>query len=47
MTQKLHTSKTWLKRRFVEQGKTIAEMATEARVTEMTIRRALEKEGLI
>jgi DeoR/GlpR family transcriptional regulator of sugar metabolism len=47
MTPKLHTSVTWLKRRFLEQNKTIAEMAKEAKVTEMTIRRALEKAELI
>jgi predicted transcriptional regulator len=46
MTQKLHTSVTWLRRRFIEQSKTIAEMAKEAGVTEMTIRRSLEKANI-
>lgn len=47
MSQKLHTSVAWLKLRYVTQGRTIEEMATEARVTSMTIRRALEAAELI
>lgn len=47
MTQKLHNSVAWLKMRFVTQGKTIEEMAKEAGVVPMTIRRALESNGLI
>ncbi len=47
MSQKLYTSVAWLKLRFVTQGKTIEEMAKEARVVPMTIRRALEAAELI
>lgn len=47
MGQKLHNSEAWLKLRFVTQKKSIAEMAQEAGVSEMTIRRALESSGLI
>lgn len=46
MSVKLHTSKAWLQKRFIEEGKTVKEIAEEAKVTEMTIRRALEKLGL-
>jgi len=47
MSQKLYTSEAWLKLRFVQQGKNIADMAKEARVSEMTIRRALQAAGLL
>jgi hypothetical protein len=47
MSQKLYHSFEWLKLRFVTQRKTIEEMATEAKVVPMTIRRALESNGLI
>lgn len=47
MVTRLHTSQAWLKLRFVIQSKSISEMAKEARVSEMTIRRALESNGLI
>lgn len=43
---KLHASKTWLVQRFKFEKKSIAEMALEAQVTEMTIRRALERQGI-
>lgn len=46
MVQKLYTSVAWLKLRYVTQNKTIEEMAAEARVAPMTIRRALEAAGL-
>lgn len=46
MAQKLHTSIAWLKLRHVTQNKSIEEMAAEARVSPMTIRRALETAGL-
>jgi len=47
MVQKLHTSYAWLHRRYVSDRKSIEEMAQEARVTPLTIRRALDKAGLI
>ena len=47
MAQKLYNSVAWLRLRFVEQHKTIEEMAKEANVVPMTIRRALESSGLI
>ena len=47
MSQKLYNSDAWLKLRFVQQRKSIADMAKEAGVTEMTIRRALQAAGLI
>lgn len=43
---KLYRSRQWLHKRYILEGKTIAEMSKEAGVNEMTIRRALEKEGL-
>jgi hypothetical protein len=46
MKPKLHTSRAWLQQRFVRDGRSIKDMAVEAGVTEMTIRRALEREGL-
>lgn len=47
MSQKLYMSEAWLKLRFVQQRKSIAVMAQEARVSEMTIRRALQAAGLL
>lgn len=47
MSQKLHTSYAWLKLRYITEKKTIIEMAKEAKVVPMTIRRALEANGLI
>lgn len=46
MNSGLHKSSTWLVKRRLSQGKTVEEMAKEAGVTTMTIRRALEKAGL-
>lgn len=46
MKTKLHLSVAWLRQRFLLDKKTIEEMSVEAKVTPMTIRRALEKEGL-
>jgi DNA-binding MurR/RpiR family transcriptional regulator len=43
---KLYKSAAWLRQRFLLDKKTIAEMAAEAQVTEMTIRRMLEKYGI-
>jgi DeoR/GlpR family transcriptional regulator of sugar metabolism len=43
---KLHTSRAWLIQRYLHDRKTIEEMAKEARVSVMTIRRALEKEDI-
>lgn len=45
--RRLYHSDAWLRLRRVQQRKTIAEMAKEAGVTEMTIRRALQAAGLI
>lgn len=47
MSQKLYKSVVWLRLRFTIERKSMAEMAKEANVTEMTIRRALEGAGLI
>ncbi len=47
MSQKLHTSIAWLKLRYVIERKSIKNMAEEARVSEMTIRRALNTAGLM
>jgi len=47
MTPKLHNSKAWLYKRFITQNKTIIEIAAEAKVSEMTIRRALQRQGLL
>lgn len=44
---KLYESKNWLKLKFYDQKKTIDEIAKEAEVNPMTIRRALKKYGLI
>lgn len=44
---RLHKSKAWLTQRFIYDNKTIEELAIEAGVTPMTIRRALEKENLL
>jgi len=40
-------SKVWLLKRFLEDRKTMAEMAREAKVSERTIRRALKEKGII
>lgn len=42
----LHHSTAWLRKRFITDRKTIEEMAKEAKVEPMTIRRALRKAGL-
>lgn len=47
MVQKLYTSYDWLRLRFIVQNKSMADMAKEAKVTEMTIRRALQNGGFI
>lgn len=47
MVQKLYISIEWLTLRYVRQNKSIDEMSKEANVAPMTIRRALEKAGLI
>lgn len=47
MAQKLHTSIAWLRLKYITQGRSIEEMAKEADVVPMTIRRALESAGLI
>jgi len=47
MSEKLYKSVIWLKKRFIIEGSSMAEMAIEANVTEMTIRRSLEGAGLI
>lgn len=47
MSQKLYNSVAWLRLRWVNERKSIADMAREARVSEMTIRRALASAGLM
>jgi len=47
MGQKLYHSEAWLRLRYITQRASISEMAKEAEVSEMTIRRALESNGLI
>ena len=44
---KLYKNKDWLRRRYVVQRKTMAEIAEECGVTVMTIHRALKENGLI
>jgi DNA-binding MurR/RpiR family transcriptional regulator len=44
---KLYQSKDWLYRRYIVQKKTVTEIATECKVSAMTIQRYLEKFGLI
>lgn len=44
---KLENSKAWLKLKFIDQGKTIEEIAIEASCSSSTIRRALKREGFI
>ena len=44
---KLYQSKDWLYRRYVVQRKTVVEIATECKVSAMTIQRYLEKFELI
>ncbi|MCA1799700.1 MAG: helix-turn-helix domain-containing protein [Actinobacteria bacterium] len=44
---KLYSSKAWLRRRYVDEGKTAAEIAKMAGVTEMTITRWLDHHGLL
>lgn len=44
---KLYKNKDWLRRRYVVQRKTMAEIAEECGVTVMTIHRALKEKGLI
>jgi DNA-binding MurR/RpiR family transcriptional regulator len=46
MKIKLHTSTNWLRQRYLYDKKTIEEMAKEAGVVPMTIRRALERIGI-
>jgi hypothetical protein len=46
MKPKLYKSRTWLYKRRVTEGKTVEEMAKEAKTSEMSIRRALEQAGL-
>lgn len=46
MTVKLYKNKSWLYKRRIIQGKSIEEMAQEAKTSTMSIRRALEQEGL-
>lgn len=44
---KLYNSKDWLKRRYIEQNKSIQEMADECNVALNTIRSALKKAGYL
>lgn len=43
MQTKLYLNEAWLRRRLVTQKKTLAEVAKECNVTELTIRRAADK----
>jgi DeoR/GlpR family transcriptional regulator of sugar metabolism len=43
---KLYTSKAWLTQRYLHDKKSVEEMAQEAKTSQMTIRRALEKAGI-
>lgn len=43
----LVSSMAWLRKRFLEDKRTMAEMAREAQVSERTIRRALKEKGII
>jgi DNA-binding MurR/RpiR family transcriptional regulator len=43
---KLYLNEAWLKRRLVVQKRTLAEVAKECGVAELTIRRAAEKFGI-
>ena len=47
MKYKYYMSKAWLFRRYVEQKKTVTEIAAECGVSAMTIQRYLEQFGLI
>lgn len=47
MSVKVYDSISWLRKRFIVDGKTIAEMAIEANCAQMTIRRALKDKGII
>ena len=44
---KFYKSKAWLKRKYYRERKSIEEIADEAGVSHMTIRRWLKKYGLI
>lgn len=44
---KLYENINWLKKRYINEKKTITEMAKEAGCSHMTIQRYLEKHGLI
>jgi DeoR/GlpR family transcriptional regulator of sugar metabolism len=44
---KLYQSEAWLRREFLTKKKKPAKIAEEQRVSEMTIRRYLEKFGLL
>lgn len=45
--EKPHKSKAWLRQRWVVEGKTLEEIATEAKVSTQTIRNALKEFGLM
>lgn len=47
MSVKVYESLSWLRKRFIVDGKTIEEMAIEANCAQMTIRRALKDKGII
>lgn len=44
---KLETSLAWLRKRFYDERKSIADIAKEAGCSESTIRRRLKEKGLI
>lgn len=47
MSNTLVKSISWLKKRFLEDKKTLEEMAKEAKCSERTVRRALKDLGLL
>jgi transposase len=44
---KLYNSRIWLERKFIKEGMSIADIAKLAGASEMSIRRALQKEGFL
>ena len=44
---KKYTSEAWLRRKYYRERKSVQQIAAEAGVSEMTIRRYLEKFGLV
>jgi DNA-binding CsgD family transcriptional regulator len=47
LSDKRYESKAWISKRFLSEKKSMKEIADECGVNERTIRRALEKHGII